>query len=113
MNKLANTVNKNNRRYIENDRRLTRMEVTVNKMFVMLGDLTNSINARMSLVGNLLTREVKLPRGFHMPRLPIKSLEELTIINRDFKDKEFFNILVSFLLHLINQNQNLFFLDKS
>lgn len=95
VNQLANTVNKNNRRFIENDRRLTRMEVTVNKTFVMLGDLTNAINTRMSFVGNYgnaLTREVKLSRGFHMPRLPIERFKELTIINRDFKNKEFFNI---------------------
>lgn len=114
VNQLANTVNKNNRRFIENDRRLTRIEVTLNKTFVMLGDLTNAINTRMSLVGNSnsLCKEDKLPRGFHMPRLPIDRLKELTIINRDLKNEEFFNILVSYLLlvrykHIISKYQAL------
>lgn len=90
---LTEFVYKNNKRFVENDRRSTRLEVTVNKMFIMLGDLSNGINVRM-LLGNS-TREARPPKGYHAPRLPVKRLKDLTIINRDFKNKDFFNFMVN------------------
>lgn len=98
---IRKIVNRNDRRFVENDRRLTRLEVTANKTIIVLGDVSNAINARMSL-GNLLPREIQLPRGFHKPKLPINALKELVIINKDFKNDEFFNFLVSRVYYTFN-----------
>lgn len=94
-------MSKNERRFVENDRRLTRLEVTANKTFIVLGDVSNAINARMSL-GNMLSRDDKPPKGYRKPNLPVKRLKDLIVLNKDFKNQDFFKFVVSFFrLHLI------------
>lgn len=98
VNQLTNTFNKYQRRLIESDRRLARVEVTINKSFLLIGDLTNALNTRMAL--GQLPRQVPipLPRGYRKPRLPIKRLSELTMLKRDLKNQDFFSFLVSCLM---------------
>lgn len=93
---LKKIVTKSDRRFVENDRRLTRLEVTANKTFIVLGDVSNAINARM-LLGNTLPREDKPPKGFYPPKLPIKRMKELFIIDKDLQNQNFFNYLVGHL----------------
>lgn len=97
---IKKIVTKNDRRFVESDRRLTRLEMTANKTFIVLGDLSNATNVRM-LMGNTLPREDKPPKGFHTPKLPIKRLKELFIVNKDLKNQAFFNFLASGYLHFI------------
>lgn len=91
---IKKIVTKNDRRFVESDRRLTRLEVTANKTFIVLGDLSNEMNVRM-LLGNTLQREEKPPKGFRTPKLPIKRINELCIVDKDLGNQGFFNYLVS------------------
>ncbi len=91
---IKGIVTKNERRFVENDRRFTRLEVTVNKSFIVLGDVSNAINGRM-LMGNMLQRDDKPPKGYHMPKLPVKRLKELIVLNKDLKNEMFSKFLVS------------------
>lgn len=93
VNEMRNLLSKIERRNTENDRRLSRVEVTANKTFVLVGDLVNAYDARTSLVSK--SRELRLPRGYRMPKLPIKHRHELSILMRDLKNKDFFSFLVS------------------
>ncbi len=96
---LKKIVIKNERRFVESDRRLTRLEVTVNKSFIVLGDLSNAINARMALAP--LQRESKPPNGFRVPKLPVKRLRDLIAINKDFQNDDVFNFMVSCSIYSI------------
>lgn len=91
---IESIVTKNDRRLVENDRRLTRLEVTVNKTFLVLGDVSNAINTR-AIMGNTLPSEVKPPKGFRAPQLPIKRLRDLVFVNDHLANKDFLNYLVS------------------
>lgn len=92
---LTDTVNKQNRRLVEYDRRQTRMEVTVNKTFITLGDLANGVNLRMML-GSAVPNDLKLPKGFREPKLPIETIRQLMAINSDFKNNDYLHFCVSF-----------------
>lgn len=94
--KVNKLIDKNEHRHTEYDRRLSRMEVTVNKSFVLIGDIVSVLDTRISL--GQFSRDVPIPRGFKNPKLPIKHVEDLTILDRDLRNKEFFSFLVSLLL---------------
>lgn len=91
---LSKVVKENNRLLLENDRRLTRLEVTTNKMFILIRDVADGVNARV-LLGNAMRGDIRPPKGFRMPKLPVKGVRELTIINREFKEDEYFNFMVN------------------
>lgn len=99
VNELKKMVTKRDRRFVESERRLTRLEVTVNKTFIVLGDVSNAINTRM-LLGSTLPTEIKLPKGFHKPKLPLNTPKELYYINKDLSNQDFFKYLVGQFLHL-------------
>lgn len=92
---IERTVTKNDRRFVEYERRLTRLEVTVNKTFIVLGDVSNAINTR-ALIGNTsFFRDDKPPKGFQAPKLPIKRLRDLIFVNEHLENKDYFNYFVS------------------
>lgn len=126
---LSETVNKN---YQQSDRRLSRMEVTISKTLVRLGDITRSnaasnheeppsnssrnIPRRMDegMRGNsgessrnFLTREQREQRT---PDFPIQSLNELNHLNQQL-NRDFLNFLVNisaFFTSLFDSNTTLF-----
>lgn len=88
--KLTETVSKSSRQLRDNDRRFQRMEVTVNKIFVLVGDLHGNAGP--------IHDELVNDKGFLIPELPIYSTNELALIKRKLKDKEFRSFLVSLFL---------------
>lgn len=79
--KLTEVTNEINQRLKEFDRRLHRMEVTLNKTFVLVGDL-NGHN------GDLLD-DIANDQGYELPELPIEKFSELTVMEEKLKDKDF------------------------
>jgi len=79
----------NERRFVENDRRLARIEMVVNKTFILVRDITNS-NTSMELTEDTIEN----PHGFETPKLPVESLRELAILQSKLKNKEFRKFLV-------------------
>lgn len=89
--KLDDTLSKNNQQLKEYDRRLHRMEITVNKILVLVGDLN----------GNAAPiHEIENEHGFEIPKLPIKTSSELAVMKRKLKDKEFRDFFVSFCYYM-------------
>lgn len=85
--KLTDTIRKNNQQLKENDRRLHRMELTVNKIFVLVGDLNGNTGPILDELAN--------DQGFEIPKLPIETTNELAVMKRKLKDKEFRDFFVS------------------
>lgn len=83
VNALTEVVKKNNTQMAQTDRWLTRLEVTVNKIFLTLGDMN----------GHDLAHDID-DLDFDCPDLPIASQTELFMINRKLKDKEFRRVWV-------------------
>lgn len=86
--KIGETIKQNNQLLKDNDRRLHRMEVTVNKVLVLVGDLNGN--------GAALQDELLNEQGFEIPDLPITTTQELTVMKRKLKNKEFRVFFVSF-----------------
>ncbi len=82
---LTKAVERNNEKMTQNDRRWNRLEVTINKIFVTVGDMNGNIP---------IPDEIDDP-GFNIPDLPITSKTELSIVHRKLKDKEFRKFWVS------------------
>lgn len=85
--KMGEMIQQNNQQLKNNDRRLHRMEVTVNKIFILAGDLNGN--------GGALHDELLNDQGFEIPDLPITTTEELTIMKRKLRNKEFRSFFVS------------------
>lgn len=100
--RLLKLMEKCDQRQIEQDRRLNRFEVTMNKMFIMMGDLTNANNSQVQHrdVQMMSTREIDIESEdeideFDAPKLPVRHLDELYTLHKDLKDKRYRNFLVS------------------
>lgn len=98
---MADTVSQNNQQLKEYDRRLHRMELTVNKIFVLVGDLNGN--------AALLHVEIENDHGFVLPNLPIESMNELAVMKRKLKDKAFRDFFVSFLSFCSIKTLNIIF----
>lgn len=93
---LTETLDKSIQQFKEYDRRLHRMELTVNKIFVLVGDLNGNAAP--------IHDEIENGHGFEIPNLPIKSTNELAVMKRKLKNKEFRDFFVSFCITLLHQN---------
>lgn len=102
VNRLLKLMEKCDQRQIEQDRRLNRLEVTMSKMFIMMGDLSNANNSQVQHrdVQMMSTRQTDIESEdeideFDTPKLPVRHLDELHTIHKDLKDKRYRNFLVS------------------
>lgn len=90
--KIENLSEMVNRRVAENERRMCRLEVTVNKIFIMVGDLSGHTGP---------IDEITNDKGFEVPELPIKTTKELALLKRKLKDKDFMDFMVSLFVCLL------------
>lgn len=74
------------------DQRLDRLEVTANKTFVLVGDITSKDTHK--------PKELKMDdescENFDVPSFPIRNMSKLTIIHKKLKDNGFRDFLVAF-----------------
>lgn len=81
------------------DRRLARMEVTINKMFVLVNNLNQHILGKIPkptpIIPVRMREPVSCPKGFDSPNFPIKSADEMSKLHCDLKHKNFFAFLVA------------------
>lgn len=77
---LTKAVQWNNDKLTQNDRRLHRLEVTINKIFITVGDMNGN---------NRVNDDDEFDHGFNFPELPIVRKTELLIVHKKLKDKEF------------------------
>lgn len=89
------TINQVNLQLKDNDRRLHRMEVTVNKVFLMVGDLNGN---------GALQNELIDDPGFEIPNLPIDTTKRLLAMKRKLKNKEFRTFFVSLFSSIFVNN---------
>lgn len=90
---------KSDQRQTEHERRLNRMEVTINKTFIMVGDLTNTNNLRVPHNGSS-NRQIDMESEaeideFDVPKLPILKLNELDSLQKELKNRRFRRFLVN------------------
>lgn len=85
VNELTEVVKRSTDKLAQNDRRLNRLEVTINKIFIMVGDMN----------GNNRIQEENDP-DIDFPELPIVSEDELYFVHRQLKDNEFRKLWVKF-----------------
>lgn len=64
------------------------MEVTLNKTFVLVGDLSGN-------TGPINDEQLNV-QGFDIPNLPIDNMKKLSLMKRKLRKKEFRDFLVSF-----------------
>ena len=88
-----------NQRQIEHERRMSRIEVTLNKAFIMIGDVANRNNLQLQ---NSAIREGLIDLDseadmdeFDVPKMPIRDLSELSNLHEQLKEKRFRRFLVS------------------
>lgn len=86
----------NHHRIAVNDRRLARMEVSMNKVLVTMTDLKHAIISKNMLTGDAapIAKSKEIPKGFKNPDLPLVKLEQLVKLNRNLRDREFRVFLV-------------------
>lgn len=82
------------------DRRLVRIEVTINKMFGLINNMNQHILGKTFQPTTIIpvrTKEpvISCPKGFNPPSFPIKSLDEMEKLHNDLKNKNFFVFLVA------------------
>lgn len=113
---LENTIYKSN---CQNDRRLTRMEVTINKTFIRLSDVCQSNNNTRRTIEphDEVFGDDSSRREFRVPDFPIMSGRELVDLTRKLKNLEFKSFLVIFkfsfsLCHLFKRKQHFRLIKK-
>lgn len=104
---LVGLVKKFSQRQIEQERRMNRIEVSINKTFIMVGDMTNTHNnMHVQPNGQLINRQMDIQsetdmvgfERFDVPKLPIVDVNELLALQKQLKNREFKRFLVSTVL---------------
>lgn len=83
--KLTRAVERNCEKLTENDRRWSRLEVTINKIFITVRDMN----------GNIPIPDEIHNTGFDVPNLPISGKTELLKLHRKLKDTEVRKFLIN------------------
>ncbi|XP_037033400.1 uncharacterized protein LOC119072317 [Bradysia coprophila] len=78
------------------DRRITRMEVTINKIFVMVGDIVKHSNKEIRSRNEKRTEPTanRIPNGFKEPDLPLDDVKSIYLFNKMLKKKEIHSYLL-------------------
>lgn len=88
------------------DRRMTRIEVTVNKVFVMVGDLIKHANksqpSRNERRLNSPSFDRRIPKRFVEPEFPIYSVSKLAVFSKMIKKKEIYDFMVSYTCNIFD-----------
>lgn len=87
------------RSIVDIDRRMTRMEVTINKIFVMVGDVIKQTNKNLRLKNdssNNAASKAEIPKNFAVPEFPLDRVNKLAIFNKMIKSKEIYDFMVSY-----------------
>lgn len=90
---------------IEQERRMNRIEVTINKTLIKVGDLTNTNNPQVQPNGfnnnqNDAESEAELDE-FEVSKLPIRDVNELLELQKKLKNRRFRRFLVSRIITLV------------
>lgn len=90
---------KSNQIQVEHERRLNRMEVSINKTLILVGDITRSNNMFAQPTG-LVNRQIDRDSDmdideFDVPKMPIKDLDELFNFQKQLRNRRFNRFLVS------------------
>lgn len=98
----------NNHRISVIDRRLARMEVSVNKVLITISDLKNGINSKNTSTcrTSTMAKTSEVPKGFKTPDFPMDSMPKLVTLNRNLRDGEFrvFLVRIIFCLNSFSLN---------
>lgn len=99
INYLIKLMEKSNQIQVEHERRLNRMEVSINKTLILVGDMTRSNNMFAQPTG-LVNRQIDRDSDmdideFDVPKMPIKDLDELFNFQKQLRNRRFNRFLVS------------------